>query len=232
MDGSVGGAAVVAPNPAVWTSEAAKEGRIIVLYATTADDLPLVFINIYQVNTLNEDRIPVREESHAFLREAVLHWQSLGASIILLGDMNVMPNRGDCFDPQRYDAAASAGTRLMERDYFHKVLCGELGLVDVGRVGEATWFSPPPQPSKHRIDFCLVSPALQKHVVEVKTHSTLRTSDHVPVTVRLALVVRRWGNATLEASPAPGLDVTVRSTKAGSTRDIRSFFGTVKRKRT
>ncbi|PZR56465.1 MAG: exodeoxyribonuclease III [Candidatus Meridianibacter frigidus] len=155
-----------------------------------ADFGPLSLASIYVPSgTSGPERQAVKYEFLKRFLPVLKEKMSEDRRYILCGDYNIAHKEIDVFSPR--SCANVTGFLAPERAWFDRVV-GEIGWVDAFRVvnkelKQFTWWSGWPKAWSNnlgwRIDYQLVSPALQQSVRSASIYKGERFSDHAPVTI-------------------------------------------------
>ncbi len=164
-----------------------SEGRLII-----ADYGDFLFYTGYFPNGGNDlSRVPYKLEfSEAVLQHAEVQRRK-GKSIVICGDVNTAHQEIDLANPK--SNKKNTGFLPEEREWVTRLL--DHGYIDIFRkrnpdtAGAYTWWSNRPGVRERnvgwRIDYFIISPDLEKRVVDARIHADVRGSDHCPIELEL-----------------------------------------------
>lgn len=162
------------------------EGRVI-----AAEYERFWLLNVYTPNAKDDlSRLPLREKEWdpAFL--AYAKFLERTKPVILCGDLNVAHTPDDLARPK--ENVGNKGFTEEERQGFQRLI--DAGFIDSFRLftkgnGHYTWWSPwanaRPRNVGWRIDYFLISPALQPFLAKAMIHADVLGSDHCPVSIEV-----------------------------------------------
>ena len=165
-----------------------NEGRLII-----ADYGDFLFYTGYFPNGGNDlSRVPYKLEfSEAVLQHAEAQRRA-GRSIVICGDVNTAHQEIDLANPK--SNRKNTGFLPEERAWVGRLL--DHGYVDIFRklnpeaTGAYTWWSNRPGVRARnvgwRIDYFIISPDLERRVVDARIHADVMGSDHCPIELELA----------------------------------------------
>ncbi len=165
-----------------------REGRVM-----TAEYEYFHLVTAYVPNSKRDlTRLPLRE--HKWDPALLEHCRLLEETkpVVFCGDMNVAHTEDDLANPK--PNAGTHGFTDEEREGFQNFI--DAGFVDTFRLftegnGHYSWWSPMSKARDRnvgwRIDYFLVSAALEDAVLSAKIHADVMGSDHCPVSVELDL---------------------------------------------
>ena len=168
--------------------DSTEEGRVI-----TAEFEKFYVVTVYTPNAKDDlSRLPLRHKhwDPAFL--AYCKQLEKKKPVLFCGDLNVAHTELDLANPK--PNRGKKGFTDEERKGFQNFL--DAGFVDTFRMftegnGHYSWWSNFSNARSRnvgwRIDYVLVSKALQKNVKEAKIHADVMGSDHCPVSVNVEL---------------------------------------------
>lgn len=168
--------------------DAAEEGRVI-----TAEFERFYVVTVYTPNAKDDlSRLPLRHQQWdpAFLAYCLQLQQK--KPVVFCGDLNVAHTELDLANPK--PNRGKKGFTDEEREGFQHFV--DAGFVDTLRLfkqgnGHYTWWSHFAKSRERnvgwRIDYVMVSPALQPAVQAAQIHADVMGSDHCPVSVTLDL---------------------------------------------
>ena len=174
------------PAAAELQQDATDEGRII-----SAEFDNFFVVTVYTPNAKEDlSRLPLREQQWdpAFLAHCLALQQR--KPVVFCGDLNVAHTELDLANPK--PNRGKKGFTLEERAGFQAFV--DAGFVDTLRLfregnGHYTWWSHYAKSRERnvgwRIDYVLVSAALQSAVKSADIHADVMGSDHCPVSVTL-----------------------------------------------
>ena len=164
------------------------EGRLII-----ADYGDFLFYTGYFPNGGNDlSRVPFKLEfSEAVLQHAE-EQRRAGRSIVICGDFNTAHEEIDLANPKSNQK--NTGFLPEERAWLSRLI--DHGYVDIFRklnpeaTGAYTWWSNRPGVRARnvgwRIDYFIISPDLERRVVDARIHADVMGSDHCPIELELA----------------------------------------------
>jgi exodeoxyribonuclease-3 len=164
-----------------------SEGRLII-----ADYGDFLFYTGYFPNGGNDlSRVPYKLEfSEAVLQHAEAQRRA-GKGIVICGDVNTAHQEIDLANPR--SNKKNTGFLPEEREWVTRLL--DHGYVDIFRkrnpetTGAYTWWSNRPGVRERnvgwRIDYFIISPDLEKRVVDARIHADVLGSDHCPIELEL-----------------------------------------------
>jgi len=163
-----------------------EEGRVITFYFEK-----FILINSYFPNARRGlERLPFKRE---FNREMLRYWNKLkkeNKNIIVCGDFNVAHKEIDLTNPKQN--RKNAGFTMEEREDMDKFI--KNGFIDSFRkfnseAGNYTWWSYRYNARLKnigwRIDYFLVSEALEKCIISSSILSSIQGSDHCPIELQI-----------------------------------------------
>lgn len=168
------------------TRDSAREGRVI-----TAEYDQFYVVTVYTPNAKDDlSRVPLRHDhwDPAFL--AYCKELEKTKPVIFCGDLNVAHTPDDLARPKENEG--KKGFTLEEREGFQAFI--DAGFVDTLRIfhqgnGNYTWWTQWANARARnvgwRIDYILVSKALEKQVVSANIHGDVMGSDHAPISIEI-----------------------------------------------
>ncbi|MCR4316390.1 MAG: exodeoxyribonuclease III [Planctomycetes bacterium] len=165
-----------------------SEGRLII-----SDHEDFILYSTYFPNSgPTNDRLPYKLKFCDAVVKLMEKDRKAGRKVVLTGDINVAHTEIDLANPKTN--TNNAGFLPEEREWVTKTLAK--GYVDIfrkrneGVAGLYTWWSNRPGVREKnvgwRIDYYLITPDLEEHVVDAKIHPEIWGSDHCPVSIELA----------------------------------------------
>ncbi|MCY0861272.1 MAG: exodeoxyribonuclease III [Metallosphaera prunae] len=160
-----------------------SEGRVIALEFQKVYVINVYFPNAGEELKRLDFKLRFNQRFHEFVK-------NLGKPCVICGDFNVAHEEIDIARPK--DNVNHAGFTPEERKWFHEFLAS--GFVDTFRMfvkegGHYSWWSYRFHAREKnigwRIDYCVVSKELEKHVKKAEILDKVMGSDHAPVTLEL-----------------------------------------------
>ena len=167
----------------------ASSGRVLV-----TDHASFVLFNLYFPNTNRGDEaIKLKMLFQRSVQRRCEQLSAAGRRVIVIGDVNIVPQKIDTTMPNKVDDADSHCYFAQERDWLSAVTSSGL-LVDAFRAKHAekvafSFHNPSLGGSQMRIDLALLNAAAVPLLDDVE-HRDDKGSDHTPVVLRLNAVIR------------------------------------------
>lgn len=167
----------------------ATEGRVLV-----TDHVAFVLFNLYFPNTnRGEEAIKLKMLFQRSVQRRCEQLSAAGRRVIVIGDVNIVPDKIDTTIPSKIDEANSHCYYPQERDWLKAVTSSGL-FVDAFRAKHAdkvafSFHNPSLSGSQMRIDLALLNATAVPLLDDVE-HRDDKGSDHTPVLLKLNEAIR------------------------------------------